>query len=636
MNPLRNRGVWLSLLVLASPATLRAESRPIILDVDAREAPRRLFHGRLSIPASPGPLTLVYPKWIPGEHMPSGPIADLAGLKITAGGKSIAWKRDPEEMFAFHLDVPAGADTVEVALDYLSPVEGGAFSAGPTATAELAVVSWNTLALSPQGKGTDELTFKASLRLPQGWKFGTALPVAAETPERIDFVPVSFTTLVDSPVLAGAHFKTVELTGDAIPHRVSIGADSDAALAASPALVDGWKRLVAETGALFRARHYRSYDFLLTLSDHTAHFGLEHHESSDDRVPERSLVDDDARRLLAGLLPHEMTHSWNGKYRRPAGLQPGSFERPMHGELLWVYEGLTEYLGQILTARSGLLTPEEYRESLALTAATMRDQGGREWRPLVDTAVAAQDLYDSRPDWAALRRGVDFYPESELLWLEADSVIRRETKGAKSLDDFCRLFHGGESGAPKVVPYTFDDVVAGLNAVTPYDWRGFWRDRVEAPATNPLGGLGASGWKLVFTDAIPQMQRSFEARRKVVDVRFSLGFVVAEDGRIPDVLPNSPAFRAGVGPGMKLVAANGRKFCRETLRDAIRETRAAKAVDLLVENGEFFKTYHLEYDGGERYPRLEAESGQLDLLSSIIRPLAQPPSPPKPAAKPRP
>ncbi len=636
MNPLRSRGVWLSLLILTSSASLQAEPRPISLDVDAREAPRRLFHAHLSIPASPGPLTLVYPKWIPGEHMPSGPIADLAGLKITAGGKSVAWKRDPEEMFAFHLDVPAGADAVDVSLDYLSPVEGGSFSAGPTATAQLAVVSWNTLALSPQGKGSDDLTFKASLRLPQGWKFGTALPVAAETADRIDFALVSFTTLVDSPVLAGAHFKTVELPGDAIPHRVHVSADSDAALAASPALVDGWKRLVAETGALFRARHYRSYSFLLTLSDHAAHFGLEHHESSDDRVPERALVDDDARRLFAGLLPHEMTHSWNGKYRRPAGLQPGSFEKPMQGDLLWVYEGLTEYLGQILTARSGLLTPEEYRESLALTAAAMQAQGGRAWRPLVDTGVAAQNLYGARPGWSALRRSVDFYAESELLWLEADAVIRRETKGAKSLDDFCRLFHGGENTPPKVVPYALEDVIAGLNAIAPHEWRAFWHERVDVPGTDPLGGVVASGWKLVFTDTIPQMQKSAEERNKVVDVQHSLGFVVQEDGTIPDVLPDSPAFKAGLGAGMKLVAANGRKFSRETLRDSIRETKAARGIDLLVANGEFYATHYLDYDGGERYPHLEMDAGKPDLLTSIIRPLAQPPSPPKPPAKPKP
>jgi predicted metalloprotease with PDZ domain len=620
---------------LAAAAPLLAQpARPITLDVDATDAPRRLFHAHLSIPAAPGLLTLVYPKWIPGEHMPSGPIADLAGIKITAAGRVVPWKRDAEEMFAFHIDVPAGADAVDVSLDYLSPAEGGAFSAGPTATAQLAVVSWNTLALSPQGKSSDDLTFKASLRLPQGWKFGTALPIETAGTERIDFAPVSFTTLVDSPVLAAAHFKTIDLPGDALPHRIHIGADSEAALDAPPELVEGWKRLVAETGALFRARHYRSYSFLLTLSDHTAHFGLEHHESSDDRVAERSLVDEDARRLLAGLLPHEMTHSWNGKYRRPAGLQPGSFERPMHGELLWVYEGLTEYLGQILTARSGLLTPEEYRESLAMTAATMQAQGGRKWRPLVDTAVAAQDLYNSRPDWAASRRQVDFYPESELLWLEADAVIRRETKGARSLDDFCRLFHGGETGAPRVVPYAFDDVVVALNTVAPYDWRGFWRDRVEMPGTNPLGGVAASGWRLAFTDVMPQMEKSVEERKKVVDARFSLGFVVDEDGTIPDVLPDSPAFKAGVGPGMKLVAANGRRFSRETLRDAIRETKTSHGIDLLVENGEFFKTYHADYDGGERYPHLVAESGKTDLLTAIIRPLAPPT--PTPAAKARP
>lgn len=631
-----------SLSFLALPGTLAAAtpaaakpapaarttviSRPVLLDVDAREAARKIVHARLRLPAAPGPLTLVYPKWLPGEHGPTGPIADLAGLVFTAGGKTLPWRRDAVDMFAFHLDVPAGADTVEVALDYISPVESAGFSSGASATLWLSMVSWNQVLLFPKGANGDAVTYTASLRLPAGWKYGTALPVASETAEGVEFTPVSLTTLVDSPVLIGAHLRTFALGTDAPAHRVQAAADSEAALAAGPALIANWKNLVAETGALFGARHYRSYSFLLTLSDHTAHFGLEHHESSDDRVAERSLVDEDARRTAAGLLPHEMTHSWNGKYRRPSGLAPGSFESPMQGELLWVYEGLTEYLGQVLTARSGLLTPEEYRESLALTAAGMDHQRGRKWRPLLDTTIAAQVLYEAREDGGAWRRGVDFYDEGELLWLEADTIIRRETKGARSLDDFCRLFHGGTSGPPQVLPYAFDDVVAALQKIAPYDWRGFWRSRLESPTTGaPLGGVTAAGWSLVYTDTVPQMLRSREAVRKAVDVRYSIGLVVDEAGRIADVVPASPADRAGMSAGAKLVAVNGRRWSGPGLRQAIRETKTGPhPIELLVENGEFFTTHRLEYEGGERYPRLEPVAGAPDVLSSIIKPLAPP------------
>jgi predicted metalloprotease with PDZ domain len=305
-------------------------------------------------------------------------------------------------MYRFHLEVPSGAASVEIALDYLAPAEAGGFSSGSSATAQLSLVSWNQLLLYPADGKPDELPYAATIRLPAGWKYATALDVARESPEGlIAFAPVSLTTLVDSPVLTGAHLRVVTLTAPAPVHRLDLAADSEAALEITPELEGQYRSLVAETGALFGARHYRHYDFLLTLSDHTAHFGLEHHESSDDRVDERSLIDPDKRKTMAGLLPHEMAHSWNGKYRRPADLAIGSFQQPMHGDLLWVYEGLTEYLGQVLTARSGLLTPEQYRESLAITAAEMDHRKGRQWRPLADTAVAAQVLYDARSDWAA-------------------------------------------------------------------------------------------------------------------------------------------------------------------------------------------------------------------------------------------
>jgi predicted metalloprotease with PDZ domain len=606
--------------VLAAAAVAAEAPRAASLEVDARDAPRRLFHARLTLPAMPGPITLAYPKWIPGEHGPTGPIADLTGLTFSAAGKTLAWKRDGVDMYAFHLDVPAGSTSVDVTLDLLSPPDAAGFSSGSSATANLVLLSWNQLLLYPKGAKADDLVYAASLRLPASWKYGTALSVAAETPEKVTFSPVSLTTLVDSPVLAGAHLRVFSLSDGPVLHRLFAAADGEAALAAPASLEAAWKSLVQETGALYGARHYRSYSFLLTLSDYTAHFGLEHHESSDDRVAERSLVDEDRRRMFAGLLPHEMTHSWNGKYRRPEGLAIGRFDEPMKGELLWVYEGLTEYLGWILTARSGLLTPEEYREALALTAAEMDHQAGRSWRPLIDTAVAAQILYEARPDGYSWRRGVDYYPEGELLWLEADAIIRRETKGAKSLDDFCRFFFGGESGPPKVVPYSFDDVLAALNQVAPYGWKGFWTSRLNTREPRaPFGGVLGSGWTLTYTDKVPQMQKSEEEARKVVDVRFSIGFRVKEDGEIPDVLPLSPAEKAGVGPGMNLVAVNGRRWNKDVLRDAIRETKDGRPLELIVENGEFFRTCLLDYAGGERYPHLVRDTTKDDILSEIIR-----------------
>jgi predicted metalloprotease with PDZ domain len=327
--PLRFSFVLAVCLGMAGVSSIEAaDNRAVVLDVDAREAPRKIFHAKLTIPAAPGALTLAYPKWIPGEHGPTGPIADLAGLRLSAAGKTVSWKRDSVDMYRIHCDVPAGADAIEVNLDYLSPAETGQFSSGASATANLALVSWNQLLLYPAERKPDEILFAATIRLPQGWKWATALERAAGTPaDVIRFATVSLTTLVDSPLLAGAYFRVVTLTGGAPAHRLDIAADSDAALAMSAELEAQYRSLVAETGALFGARHYRHYDFLLTLSDHTAHFGLEHHESSDDRVDERSLVDADRRKLMAGLLPHEMTHSWNGKYEdRP--VSASGFQEP--------------------------------------------------------------------------------------------------------------------------------------------------------------------------------------------------------------------------------------------------------------------------------------------------------------------
>ena len=609
----------------AAAQTAKGSLAPITIAVDATEAPRKILHARLSIPSSPGPLTLMYPKWIPGEHGPTGPITDLAGLKFSAAGKPIAWRRDDVEMYAFHIDVPASATTIDVSLDFLLPASVSGFSSAASTTARLAVLSWNQVLLYPRGWGSDQLTYAASLRLPEGWKYGTALPVTEERGGAIKFKPVSLTTLIDSPVIAGSRFRSIKLTeGEGPSFQIDMVSDSTEALMMSPDDIAHYKRLVAETDALFGARHYQHYHFLYTLSDYTAHFGLEHHESSDDRVHERTLLDPSLRKYHAGLLPHEFVHSWNGKYRRPAGLATPSYEQPMKGELLWVYEGLTEYLGDILTPRSGLWSAEEYRDNLARIAAYLDRYPGRTWRPLQDTTVAAQLLYNASSAWASSRRGVDFYDEGELIWLEADVIIRQKTNGARSLDDFCRRFHGGQSTPPMVKTYTFDDVVNTLNDVAPYDWRGFLTTRLNSTDPHaPMGGINGAGWKLVYTDVQGDYLSAYDQVKKTADFSFSLGVLVGEDGTIVDVVPGTVAFQAGLGPGMRITAVNSRRYSPTILREAVRAAKTSKApIELQVENAEVSDNYKLDYHDGERFPHLERDSSKPDLLEKIIRELS--------------
>jgi predicted metalloprotease with PDZ domain len=517
--------------------------------------------------------------------------------------------------------------TVEASLDLLLPKEehtGGM----PSASAQLAVLPWNLVVLYPQGASSDEVMFSASMRLPAGWKFATAL---ARTPgsqgeNGASFETVSLTRLVDSPLLSGAFFKTYDLSpGQIPPHRLNIAADSAIATTLTSEELVHLRQLVAETGALFGARHYRHYDFLLALTDHLSPNGLEHHESSDNRAPEKMLLDPDAMETLMDLLPHEFFHSWNGKFRRPAGLATPNYQEPMKDDLLWVYEGLTQYYGVILAARSGFWTPEQLREYLAATAAYLNDWPGRTWRDLEDTAISSQILYGARQGGQSWRRSVDYYDESTLIWLEADTIIRRESKGQKSLDDFCRRFHGTEDGAVKVVPYTFADVVAAMNAVTPYDWRRFFEQRLHTHGPGaPLGGLENSGWKLSFSEELNDHQRAGEDTNGQVDLSFSLGFAVelpgGEDGNsILDVIPGSPAAMAGIAPGMRLVAVNQRKWSADWLRVAVRDAKNSKEpVELLLENDDYVRSYAVDYHGGERYPHLETTHGA-DVLSEIAR-----------------
>jgi predicted metalloprotease with PDZ domain len=629
----RVRSVWLCVCLFVVGLPSWAASGPnISLSVDATEAPRKIFHARLRIPATPGTLTLYYPKWIPGEHAPDGPINDLAGLKFSAGGQTLKWRRDLLDGWTINVEVPAGQNEVLADLDFLSPATfAGGFSAGSSATDKLVIISWNQVLLYPKGWKADDITFSASLKLPHGWKYATALPGGRgvgsfgggdNVENDLHFSPAPLTTLVDSPVLAGEFLKAVPLTsGTNPPAEIDVAADSAAALEPPQEVWDHLKNLVAQAGALFGTYHYRDYHFLYTLSDHVAHFGLEHHESDDSRVGERGLIDESDRKLDASLLPHEYVHSWNGKYRRPADLAAPDYQQAMQTDLLWTYEGLTEYLGNMLAARSGLWTPEQYREYLALSAATLDHLPGRTWRNLQDTADAAPQLYFAPRAWYSWRRGVDFYEEDDFNWLWVDVVIRQQTKDKKSIDDFCKLFHGGQGGVPALKTYTFDDIVNALNQIAPYDWRGFWTERLtnHGPGA-PLGGVEGSGWKLVYDETPSDFERSAERAENLVDEAFSVGLVLKDDGEVSDTIEGMTAAKAGMGPGMKVVAVNGRKFSADVLHDAIKTAKSSSdPIELLVENTDYYKTFKLDYHEGEKHPHLVRDESKPDLLGEIIK-----------------
>ena len=596
-------------------AVFAAEAQTTItLNVDATQASRNVLHTRLTIPVTPGPLTLFYPKWIPGEHTPTGPINDLVGLKLIANGKSIPWRRDETEMFAFHCDVPQGVNHLEVSFDDAAQPE-------TTMSAKIARIKWNRVVVYPRGMNSDTIRVQPSLTLPAGWKFATALPVSSENKDELQFKAVTLTELIDSPAIIGANLRKIPLTQTGITHEVDVAGDTDASLEMKPETLTGLKNLVVEAYALFGARHYRSYKFLLTLSDHGGSEGLEHHESSEDGVGEKALSDELELLDFADLMGHEYTHSWNGKYRRPAGLLSPDFEQPMKADLLWVYEGLTQYLGHVLPARSGLWSEDDFRETLAAVAAELENQSGRQWRPLVDTATAVQLTYPSPRAWMNYRRTVDYYDEGSLIWLEADVLIRQRSGGKLSLDDFCHRFHGGEDTSPTVKPYTLDDVVNTLNDVTPYDWRNFLNERIYQVATHaPVGGITNGGWKIFYNDKPNTQMRIGDHSRKSIDLSFSIGAMLKEDGTVMDVNPNLEAARAGLAPGMKILTVNGRTWSGDTLHEAITAAKTATTpIELSVENGSFTNVYRLNYHGGERYPHLERDPTKPDLIGGVIK-----------------
>lgn len=599
---------------------------PIQITVDLTDAPRKFLHARMLIPVHSGPLTLVYPQWLPGEHGPTGPVDNFTGITFTANGQTLPWQRDNINMFAFHLLIPAEVTLLEAKTDFLATAAPSGFSAGASTSANLALLSWNEFLLYPAGLAAAEVVFEPSVKLPDEWKLGTALTQSSNERNIFHFRPVSLEMLVDSPLLAGRFFKEIPLAPEITPkHFLDVAADAPEDLNIGSIELDAFSNLVRETGALFHSRHYESYHFLLTLSDSVAHFGLEHHQSSDDRVDATTYLDEDLMLIAGDLLPHEFTHSWNGKYRRPAGLATPNYQEPMKGNLLWVYEGLTQYLGDVLAVRSGIWTPDQYKAYLAASAAEMDHRPGRTWRSLEDTAVSAQILYDTNTQWDNWRRSVDYYPEGELIWLEVDTLIRKRSNNHRSLNDFCVRFLGlGGNTPPKVVPYTFEDLVSVLNVVEPYDWAAFFMQRLTSKSAQaPLGGITEGGYRIDYADATNTYIHAEETSGRELNAWYSLGLAVA-DNIVSDVLVDSPAYKAGFGPGMKLIAVNGRAYADELLRQAIRSAKGnGPAIELIVENASFFKVVKIEYHDGVKYPQLVRQEKTQALLDDILKPLAK-------------
>jgi predicted metalloprotease with PDZ domain len=594
------------------------------LDVDATDLDRRIFTIRETIPlAGPGPVTLLYPQWVPGGHSPRNALYDMAGLIVRVNGKPIPWMRDPVQVFAFHVTPPAGATSLEVEFQYLSPT---AHDQGRIVmTHEMLNAQWLNLAVYPAGYFTRDIQIEPTIRLPQGWDYGTALETASNEKGVVRFKPVDFDTLMDSPMFAGRYFKRWDLdTSGKSPVRLNVVADRPELLAATPEQIEAHRELVRQMDHLYGARHYNHYDFLLALSDRMGGIGLEHNRSSENGTDPEYFIDWANDAPNRNLLPHEYNHSWDGKFRRPADLWTPNYNVPMRDSLLWVYEGQDQYWGYVLGARSGLVTKEQTLDALAMTAAQYTlGRPGRQWRSVEDT-TNDPIIAGRRPiPWTSWQRSEDYYSEGQLVWLDADTLIREKTGGKKSLDTFARAFFGVGDGSWTPYPYTFDDVVKALNEVMPYDWAGFLTKRIKDVAPDyPLDGLARGGWQLVYTDKPTDYWRDNEKGRKMTDLTYSVGFTLSHDANLTSVLWEGPAFKAGLKVGDKLVAVNGIAYDGDKLKEAITEAKGDKApIELLVKDGDHYRTVQVDYHDGLRYPRLQRIAGKPDLLSDIYKPL---------------
>jgi predicted metalloprotease with PDZ domain len=595
------------------------------LAVDATDLDHHVFSVTETMPVTaPGRLTLLYPEWIPGTHGPTGPLASLVGLTVTADGKPVPWQRDTVNVYAFHVDVPAGAKALAISLQYLSPTsdrEGPVVMAG-----SLFDLQWNQEILYPAGHYARRITVRPRLTLPHAWQFGTALGQGTRAGDTVTFDAVPLDVLLDSPVYAGRNFARFDLApGAKIPVHLNVVADRPEDLAIRPPDLQAHRNLVTQAARNFASQHYDHFDFLLSLSDELDWRGLEHHRSSENGQDRAYFTDPAKVPVWRDLLAHEYTHSWNGKFRRPADLWSPDYNIvPERGSLLWMYEGQTEYWGQVLAARAGLATPENFRDFIALSAAGLQAGQGRDWRPLQDTTNDPV-LNQRRPlSWPSWSRNEDYYMEGMLIWLDADTLIRAGTAGRQSLTSFARHFFGIDDGSYSEVTYTFDDVVNALNDVYAHDWRGFLRTRLDAaPGAVPLDGLARAGWRLAFTDTESAVQKSADAEHKSTDFGFSIGLALGNDNTVTGVVWGSPAYRAGLSPGVKLLAVNGLALARGgTLGAAITQAQSTAApIVLLVQDASHYRTVVIDYHGGLRYPHLERIAGTPDLLGDIITPL---------------
>ncbi|WP_240096319.1 M61 family metallopeptidase [Thermomonas flagellata] len=591
----------------------------IKLEVDATNLSQRIFRVKETLPAQPGPLTLLYPMWVPGGHTPRNPLDKIAGIRFSAGGKPLAWRRDPLDVAAFHLDVPAGANEVVAEFKYLTPTapNQGRIVMTPS------MLNLQPLAtvLYPAGYYVHRIPVDMRVTYPAGWTAFTALHEDGRQGDTVDYEDVPLDILVDSPVYAGRHARLIDLTpaGSKVPVSLGVVADAPKYLEAKPEQIAQHKAMVAQALKLFGAQHYDHYRFLLSLSSQLGGNGLEHQRSSENGVGTDYFTGWNEKTGFDDLLPHEFTHSWNGKYRRPADLWTPNYNVPMQDTLLWVYEGQTQYWGNVLAARSGMRPLPASLDALALVAATYADnRPGLSWRNIQDTTndpIIAARAPRAYRNW---QLSEDYYSGGQLIWLEADALIRAGTGNKKSLDDFARAFFGQNDGQWRTQSlYTFDDVVATLNQVYPHDWAGFLRARLDG--RHPLtGGIEAAGWKLVFKDT-PSAYAKANTRGGFSDFVYSLGLTLGADGSIADVRWDSPAFNAGLGSGSTVVAVNGQAYSKEALEDAIKAAKDSPApIELLVRDFDRFRTVRLDYHGGLRYPHLERIPGTPDYLGAIF------------------
>ncbi len=580
----------------------------ITLAIDATDVRRGIFRTREHIPvAAAGPMVLLFPKWLPGNHSPTGQIEKLAGLKISADGKPLAWKRDQVDVYAFHINVPQGARAIDVELQFLSATaeNQGRIVATPT----MLSLQWNSMSLYPAGYFTRQIPVEAIVTYPAGWTAASGLPATA-TGAVYRYQKTDYETLVDSPVLAGRYYKAFALSPRV---TLDVFADKPAELLATPEQVDAHKKLVDQAVKLFGAQHYDDYHFLLSISDQLGGIGLEHHRSSENGVQPGYFADWAGSVPARNLLPHEYTHSWDGKFRRGADLWTPDYRTPMRDSLLWVYEGQTQFWGYVLGARSGIVSKQDTLDSYAYIMANLDATVARQWRPLQDTTNDPTMSRRAPKGWASWQRSEDYYNEGLLVWMEVDSILRAKSGGTKSMDDFARAFFGINDGDWGEVTYSFDDVAATLNTLVPYDWAGFLRQRLdETGAPAPLGGFAANGYTLVYTDTPTNYFKAVEKQRKRTDLSFSIGLGVGPMGDISSVAWGSPAFDAGLTVGDSITAVAGQTFTPDRLKEAITAAKTDKApIVLVIKNGEQITETRIDYHGGLRYPRLQ-KTGSAD------------------------